>query len=121
MQEQQILKAEIVSAMNSLSSGNLRLLAEFTSFLKEKSEKKSVTHSQDAESGKLRTDTDNTENSTTYNYLKMKILEEYPELKHRTPLEIQENFDRISRKAAENMPYETADEFIKAMRRENRL
>ena len=39
MQEQQILKAEIVSAINSLSSDNLRLLAEFTSFLKAKSEK----------------------------------------------------------------------------------
>lgn len=118
MQEQQILKAEIVSGMKSISLDNLKLLAEFTAFLQEKSEKKSVTYS---ESGKSRADTDNTGNLTTYDHLKMKILEESPELKHRTPLEIQENFDRISRKAAENMPYETADEFIKAMRRENRL
>ncbi len=39
MQEQQILKAEIVSSINSLSSDNLKLLAEFTAFLKIKSEK----------------------------------------------------------------------------------
>ncbi len=121
MQEQQILKAEIVSAINSLSSDNLRLLAEFTVFLKEKSEKKSVAYSQRTESGKSRTDTDDAEKLTAYTHLKMKILEEYPEMKHRTPLEIHETFDRISRKAAKNMPYKTADEFIKAMRREDRL
>lgn len=39
MQEQQILKAEIISSLDFLTTDSLRLLSEFTAFLQRKSEK----------------------------------------------------------------------------------
>ncbi len=53
-----------------------------------------------------------------YQQLRKKILVKQPELAGRDRQTILQEFDRLSQKAAANLPYATVDEFMQVMRRE---
>lgn len=53
-----------------------------------------------------------------YEHLRKEILHSEPDLKSKSPKEIQKDFETLSKNIQENMPYDTVEEFIKVMCKE---
>jgi hypothetical protein len=59
----------------------------------------------------------NEEQKNIYEKLRRKILQTEPDLRVKSPKEMQADFETLSKKIRENMPYETVEEFMKMMGR----
>ena len=107
-----IVKQRIINTINEMSNPSLEQLYNIIySFKIEIDQSGYLQKEHQAPIGK--------QDCNAYQKLRMKILNEQPELAKKSKQQIKENFEAISHKVASNMPYKTVDEFIKAMRRED--